>query len=117
VYQRQVDELNENRSENDQLKPSPLQRCLDPSLLRALVQMKVFEAFLAPGKYKAPQTVSNATDLSHEVVEQWIDFMAESVADDMPSRIEDVLRNLILDYNRPDARSSAYEFSCTSLRN
>jgi hypothetical protein len=110
VYQRQVDELIENGSENDQLKPSPLQRCLDPRLLRALVQMKIFEEFLAPGKYNAPQMFSNAADLSHEVVEKWVDFMAESVADNMPSRIDEVLgtSNLTTTDMTPEVRRTNF---------
>jgi hypothetical protein len=49
--------------------------------------MEVFDAFLAPGGDNAPPTIANAAELSHGVVEQGIDFMAESVADDVPSRI------------------------------
>jgi hypothetical protein len=110
AYQRQVEEVNETRPEQEQLKPSPLQHCLDPLLLRALIQLKVFDEFLAPGDDNAPQTIADPAELNHEVVEQWLESMSDFMADDMPSRLEEALRNVKFDYNRHDARGSAYEF-------
>jgi hypothetical protein len=54
AYQRQVEELNENRPEQEQLKPSPLEHCLDTLLLRALI---LFDKFLALGEDYTPQTI------------------------------------------------------------
>jgi hypothetical protein len=113
AYRRQVEELNETRPEQEQLKPSPLQHCLDPLLLRAFIQLKVFDEFLAPGEDNTPQTIVDPAELSHEVVEQWLESMSDSVADDMPSRLEEDLRNVKFDYNRHRRTN----FSGTSIPN
>jgi hypothetical protein len=68
-----------------------------------------------PGEDNTPQTIVDLTELSHEVIEQWLESMSDSVADDMPSRLEEALRNVKFDYNRHDARGSANDFSGTSI--
>jgi hypothetical protein len=88
---------------------SPLQ-CLNPLLLLALVQMNVFNAFLAPGEDLTPQTIVDPAEVSHEVVEQCLESKTESLAGNMSSRLEEALRNIKFDYDRHEARDSAYEF-------
>jgi hypothetical protein len=78
-------------------------------VLEALIGMGVFDEFVE-NEGGNETTLTSVDELTHEIAELWIDYMAESLEADIPSRVEEALSTICFEYNRMDARGSTLSF-------
>jgi hypothetical protein len=86
----------------------------EPRVLEALIGMGVFDEFVE-NEGGNETTLNSVDELTHEIAERWLDYMAESLETDIPSRVEEALSTICFEYNRMDARGSTISFSMRSI--
>lgn len=111
AYESQVADLNENRGEEEQLFPVPLTYCLDPVLKKGLVHMQVFDPFVAENADGTPGKITNAKELSHDIIKLWLEYQARAAGSGMPTRVEEALAPITMKYDRNDRAGCAQMFS------
>jgi hypothetical protein len=97
-YLHQLAELNNSRADNDKLIPTGIHRCFEPRVLEALIGMGAFDEF-AENEGGNETTLNSLNELTHEIAELWLDYMAESLEADIPSRVEEALSTICFEYN------------------
>ena len=97
-YTRQIDELNAQRSASNQLKPTEFQHCIEAVLLKGMLALKLFDEF---AELQQGQEIE-AGDLTHEIVEAWIDDRAKVVQKDVASRVSMALSEVKYKPSRAD---------------
>jgi hypothetical protein len=108
-YLHQIAELNNSRADNDKLIPTGIYHCFEPRVLEALIGMGVFDEFVE-NEGDNETSLNSADELTHEIAGLWIDYMAESLEADIPSRVEEALSAICFEYNRMVARGSTLSF-------
>jgi hypothetical protein len=101
--------LNNSRADNDKLIPTGIHYCFEPRVLEALIGMGVFDEFVE-NEGGNETTLNSVDELTHEIAELWIDYMAESLEADILSRVEEALSTICFEYNRMDPRGSTLSF-------
>jgi hypothetical protein len=92
-YLHQLAELNNSRADNDKLILTGIHHCFEPRVLEALIGMGVFDAFVE-NEGGNERTLNSVDELTLEISELWIDYMAESLEADIPSRVEEALSTI-----------------------
>jgi hypothetical protein len=108
-YFHRLAELNNSRADNEKMFPTGTHHCFEPRVPEALIGMGVFDEFFE-NEWVDETTLNSVDELTHEIPELWLDYMAESLEADIPSRVEEALSTICFEYNRMDARGSTLSF-------
>ena len=109
AYEHQIDELNVHRTPSTQLKPTELQHCIDPPLLKSLLRLGVFNAHVEQVAGES-NTIDNITELNHDVVKVWLEDRSMVDEADIAARVSMALSEVKHKPNRADALGAVTTF-------
>ena len=109
AYEHQVEEINSNRSASQKIKPTELQFCIDPPLLKSLLRLGVFNDHVEEVDGETG-TIDSVSELNHKIVKLWMEDRAEVDEADLAARVAMALSEVKFKPNRSDARGSVTTF-------